>query len=147
MSFLGALDISASALTAQRLQMDVISENIANAATTRTANGGPYRRKVVVLAERTENSFEALLKNAAGIGAQAGRGVVVSSIEYDTSPFLVEYDPDNPDADADGYVALPNVDEAEELIDLIATTRAYEANITVLNAIKGMAMKALEIKV
>jgi flagellar basal-body rod protein FlgC len=147
MSFLGALDISASALTAQRLQMDIISENIANAATTRTADGGPYRRKVVILSERTENSFEALLKNAVGIGTQAGKGVVVSSIEYDNSPFIVEYDPDNPDADADGYVTLPNVDEAEELIDLIATTRAYEANITVLNAIKGMAMKALEIKV
>jgi flagellar basal-body rod protein FlgC len=146
MSFLGALDISASALTAQRLQMDIISENIANAATTRTAGGGPYRRKVVILSERTENSFDAILRNAAGIGTQAGKGVVVSSIEYDNSPFIVEYDPDNPDADADGYVTLPNVDEAEELIDLIATTRAYEANITVLNAIKGMAMKALEIK-
>ena len=146
MSFLKALDISASALTAQRLQMDVISENIANAATTRTADGGPYRRKVVVLTERVDNSFESYLQSASRGGTPLGSGVVVSAIEYDNSAFVMEYDPDHPDADANGYVSLPNVDEAKELIDLISTTRAYEANITVLNAIKGMAMKALELK-
>lgn len=147
MSFLKALDISASALTAQRLQMDIISENIANASTTRTESGGPYRRKVVVLSERTDDSFESLLRNAAGLGTTTGAGVVVSSVEYDPSPFIVEYDPDNPDADADGYVSMPNVDEAKEMVDLISTTRAYEANITVLNAVKSMAMSALEIKI
>jgi len=143
MGFLQSLDISASGLTAQRMRMDVISENIANANTTRTAAGEPYRRKVVTLGERTGTSFASHLKNAAnGI---VGGGVVVASLEYDTSPFIQEHDPDHPDADENGYVRYPNVDEARELIDMISATRSYEANVTALNATKSMAMKALEI--
>lgn len=138
MGFLNSLNVSASALTAQRMRMDVISENIANANTTRTENGGPYRRRVSVLQEQPL-TFSSVLNEA------KGGGVVVSQIVEDQSDFEYEYDPDHPDADANGYVALPNVDEAEEIIDLMSATRSYEANVTALNATKGMAMKALEI--
>lgn len=140
MAFLRSLDISASGLTAQRLRMDIISENLANANTTRTANGQPYQRKVVTLAEQGGMSFAAHLDQAS-----AGGGVVASSIGRDTAPFIYEYDPGHPDSDADGYVRYPNVDEARELIDMMAVTRSYEANVTALNATKSMAMKALEI--
>lgn len=137
MGFLSSIDISGSALTAQRLRMDVISENIANAETTVTDSGEPYRRKVCVLNERT--SFSSVLNDA------AGSGVVVSEIVEDTSDFELEYDPDNPLADEDGYIRMPNVDEVEEIIDLMEATRSYEANVTALNATKSMAAKALEI--
>ena len=137
MGFLSSIDISGSALTAQRLRMDVISENIANAETTVTDSGEPYRRKVCVLGERT--SFSSLLNDA------AGSGVKVSKIMEDASDFELEYDPNNPLADAGGYVRMPNVDEVEEIIDLMGATRSYEANVTALNATKSMAVKALEI--
>lgn len=143
MAFLNSIDISGSALTAQRLRMDVISQNIANAATTRTATGEPYRRRVTVLSDRGGASFQSYLDGATG--NTAGGGVVVSAIATDMSDFKSEYDPDHPDADADGYVQYPNVDEVTELVDMMAATRAYEANITALNATKNMALKALEI--
>lgn len=138
MGFLSSLDINASALTAQRMRMDVISQNIANANTTRTENGQPYRRRVVVMQERPSD-FASVLKQA------TGSGVMVSQIVEDVSDFEYEYDPDHPDADENGYVALPNVDETEEIIDLMESTRSFEANVTALNATKSMAMKALEI--
>lgn len=137
MGFLSSIDISGSALTAQRLRMDVISENIANAETTQTDSGEPYRRKVCVLSERA--SFSSMLNDA------VGGGVVVSDIVEDSSDFELEYDPDNPLADEDGYVRMPNVDEVEEIIDLMSATRSYEANVTALNATKSMALKALDI--
>ena len=139
MGFLSSLDISASALTAQRMRMDIISQNIANASTTRTADGTPYRRRVAVLSERTAAPFSAYFEQAVGCG------VVVSQILEDASDFPVEYDPGHPDADANGYVQYPNVDEVKEIIDMMSATRSYEANVTVLNATKSMAMKALEI--
>lgn len=145
MGFLSALDISASGLTAQRMRMDIISENIANATTTRTASGQPYRRKVVTLTQRGGLSFSSHLNQA--LSPRAGSGVVASAIRMDTSPFILDYDPTHPDADETGYVHYPNVDEARELIDMMAVTRAYEANVTALNATKNMAMKALEIGV
>lgn len=141
-AFLNSIDISGSALTAQRLRMDVISQNIANASTTRTAAGEPYRRRVAVFAERGGTPFQSYLEDAT---EASGGGVVVSSIATDMSNFKSEYDPDHPDADADGYVQYPNVDEVTELVDMMAATRAYEANITALNATKNMALKALEI--
>lgn len=137
MGFLSSIDISGSALTAQRLRMDVISENIANAETTTTDTGEPYRRKVCVLSERS--SFSSMLSNA------MGGGVMVSQIVEDQSDFELEYDPDNPLAGEDGYVRMPNVDEVEEIIDLMEATRSYEANVTALDATKSIAMKALEI--
>ena len=138
MAFLSSLDISASALTAQRMRMDVISENIANADTTRTANGEPYRRRVSVLTEQPL-TFSSVLRKA------TGGGVEVSQITEDMSDFNYVYDPDHPDADANGYVAKPNVDTTEEIIDMMSATRSYEANVTALNATKSIAMKALEI--
>lgn len=138
MAFLKSLDISASALTAQRMRMDVISQNIANATTTRTENGTPYRRRVVVMSEKP-TAFASVLGNA------TGSGVVVSQIVEDASDFEYKYDPSHPDANEMGYVAMPNVDEVEEIIDLMSATRSFEANVTVLNATKSMAMKALEI--
>lgn len=141
MSFLNAFNISGSALTAQRMRMDVISQNLANANTTRTESGDPYRRQMAVLSEK-KASFSSYLNSAMGV---TGGGVVVSSIETDQSDFKIEYDPDNPDADENGYVRYPNVDEVTELVDMMAATRAYEANVTALNSMKGMMLKALEI--
>jgi|AGTN01.2.fsa_nt_gi flagellar basal-body rod protein FlgC len=137
MGFLSSIDISGSALTAQRLRMDVISENIANAETAQTDSGEPYRRKVCVISERS--SFSSALNDA------VGKGVVVSGIVEDASDFEMEYDPASPLADEDGYVRMPNVDEVEEIIDLMEATRSYQANVTALNATKNMAIKALEI--
>jgi flagellar basal-body rod protein FlgC len=139
MGFLSSMDISGSALTAQRLRMDIISENLANADTTVTDTGGPYRRKVCVFEERSADSFSNAFEKA------IGGGVKVSQIIEDQSDFEVEYDPASPLADADGYVRRPNVDEVEEIIDLMSATRSYEANVTALNATKSMAVKALEI--
>lgn len=143
------LNITASALTAQRLRMDVISSNIANAETTRGtfADGQwvPYRRKMVVL-EPKGNSFSSHLNKAMDSGLKSvGEGVKVSRIVEDNTPFKLVYDPDHPDANEEGYVQLPNVDPLREMVDLISATRSYEANVTVFNASKGMLMKALEI--
>jgi flagellar basal-body rod protein FlgC len=142
MGFLSSIDISGSALTAQRLRMDVISENIANAETTMTDTGEPYRRKVCVLGER--QSFSSALDRALGADTQS-KGVMVTQIVTDNSDFELEYDPEHPLADEDGYVRKPNVDEVEEIIDLMEATRSYEANVTALNATKSMAVKALDI--
>lgn len=138
MGFLASFDISASALTAQRVRMNVISENIANADTTRTAAGGTYRRRVVTMGQRPSTFSDAL-------HSATGGGVMVTGIVQDASDFEYEYDPTHPDANALGYVAYPNVDETEEIIDLMACTRSYEANVTAFNATKSMAIKALEI--
>lgn len=139
MAFLSSMDISASALSAQRMRMDVISENIANAQTTKTFSGEPYRRKIALLSERQNSSFSSIFNSA------IGGGVVVSAIVEDQSDFELNYDPDDPNANEDGYVQMPNVDETKEIIDLMSATRSYEANVTVLNATKSIAMKALEI--
>lgn len=149
MSIFQSMNTTASALTAQRLRMDVISSNMANVDTThaKLVNGKwePYRRKSVVF-EPVEGSFSSLLQSSIGSPDSAGDGVKVSNIEEDTTtPFKMEYDPENPDANKDGYVQLPNVDPLREMVDLMSATRSYEANVTVLNATKGMMMKALEI--
>lgn len=151
MSIFQSINTTASALTAQRLRMDVISSNMANADTThgKLVNGKwvPYTRKTVVL-EPKDNSFSSYLNAAINQDGSnsAGNGVIVSKIQDDTStPFKTVYDPGNPDANQDGYVELPNVDPLREMTDLISATRSYEANVTVLNASKGMMMKALEI--
>lgn len=139
MGFLTSMDISASGLTAQRMRMDVISENIANATTTRTATGEPYRRRVAVVQSQQGSPFSSYYNQA------IGQGVIVSNIVEDDSAFKLEYDPDHPDADENGYVRLPNVDEVKEIIDMMSATRSFEANVTAINATKMMAMKALEI--
>ena len=153
MAFLSSLDISGSALTASRLRMDVISENIANAETTHTDTGGPYRRKMVVYqaVDPYQNSnpgndtFQSKLNNELSASSAAPGGVKVTAIVGDATPFPSVYDPTNPDADANGYVQKPNVDPIKETMDMMAVTRAYNANISALDAVKSMASKALEI--
>lgn len=143
MSFLSAFNISASGMTAQRLRLDVASENIANMETTRTEGGGPYRRKMVVLEEGNDSRFSDVLKRAS-VGRTAG-GVKATAIIDDETELKPVYNPEHPDADEDGYVWMPNVDLVEETTDAMAATRSYEANITAYNALRLMAQKALEI--
>lgn len=145
MAFLSSMDISGSALTAQRLRMDVISENIANASTTRTENGGPYRRKMVILEAtgQSQNNFRDMMEEKMNADTQQG-GVRVSEIVEDPSDFTPVYDPSNPDANAQGYVMMPNVDPTKETLDMMSATRSYDANLTAFNAVKQMAAKALE---
>lgn len=142
MSLFRGLDISASGLTAERLRMDVIAGNVANAASTRSDRGGPYRRLMTQLAPEERVGF---LPTSPGIDSFAGLGVRVLSVVEDPSPLPSIYDPTHPDAGPDGYVLMPNVNPVVEMVDLITATRAYEANATVFNAAKQMAMKALEI--
>ncbi|CAM3418509.1 flagellar basal body rod protein FlgC [Aeromicrobium ponti] len=148
MSIFHSMNNTASALTAQRLRMDVISSNMANADSTRSVNGeGPYRRKSVIL-EPKEGQFSSFLNKAMskGGGTSIGNGVKVSRIVEDReTPTKLVYDPTHAEADENGYVEMPNVDPLREMVDLISTTRSYEANVTVFNASKGMMMKALEI--
>lgn len=146
MSIFHSMNTTASALTAQRLRMDVISSNMANVDSTRTADGGPYRRKMVVMQPK-EGQFSSFLNAAMnkGQGSTIGNGVKVTEIREDQTPFKLVFDPEHPDANEDGYVELPNVDPLREMVDLISATRSYESNVTVFNASKGMLMKALEI--
>lgn len=144
MSIFSSIDIASSGLTAERVRMDLISENVANANTTRTDEGGPYRRQFAVFSAREEGGG-APFRGKAGAGDEDGRGVRVAAIGKDASPFRMVFDPSHPDADARGYVAMPNINPVTEMVDLITASRAYEANVTVLNSAKGMIMKALEI--
>jgi len=145
MGFFNSLDIGASALTAQRLRMDIIAQNIANASTTRTSDGTPYRRKVTVFEERTLNAPFSDYLTESSKDMFIGKGVRVARIVEDNSPFKRVYDPGHPDADEAGYVNMPNVDIITEMVNMISATRAYEANVTAINSSKSMALKALEI--
>ncbi|MTT32284.1 flagellar basal body rod protein FlgC [Terrilactibacillus sp. BCM23-1] len=146
MGMFNGLNISASGLTAQRLRMDVISSNIANADTTRDkqVNGEwqPYRRKIVEMSP-ANSSFQSFLNQA--VGSSTGSGVKVTKVTEDQTPFNMTYEPNNPDADNNGYVRTPNVDPLKEMVDLMNSQRSYEANVTVMNANKSMLTKALEI--
>ncbi len=142
MSVFGALDISATGMTAQQTRSDIIAQNIANVNTTRDANGNAYKRKTVVFEEKSFPTFDESLSFATG---HTGKGVKITHIVEDPSEGRLVYDPSHPDADEDGYVMYPNVNTVTEMTNLIDATRAYEANVTVLNSTKGMALKALEI--
>ncbi len=147
MGFMDTLAISASGMTAERLRMDVVANNLANVNTTRTPGGGPFRRQEVAMAPASA-SFGETLAGLSGEdnGVEAARGgVQVSGIVPDMRPFKRVYQPGHPDADAQGYVNLPNVDTVTEMVDMMGATRAYEANVAAVGAVKGMAMKALEI--
>ena len=153
MSMFTAFNISASGMTAQQLRTDVISENIANADTTRTSDGTPYVRKAVVFTEKTMtgtalgksySTFSDALRLANG--GVVGSGVKVTSVYEDTSTDMERvYDPSHPDADENGYVTYPNVNVVQEMTDLIDASRSYEANISAFNASKSMASKGLSI--
>ncbi|MET3682130.1 flagellar basal-body rod protein FlgC [Alkalibacillus flavidus] len=149
MSIFDGLNANASALTANRFKMDVVSSNIANANTTRAEQNEdgewvPYRRKIVSQESRGA-SFDSFLQKSLGRSDNPGQGVRINSVEEDQSPFKQVYQPSHPDANEDGYVQMPNVDPLEEMLELMSTSRSYEANVTALNASKGMMMKALEI--
>lgn len=160
-----SLNISASGLRAQRIRQNVIASNLANAETTRTAEGGPYKRQFVVLEadpKETDKRFVFGPKQLPGFTTdkehmripnpelplkkeRIGSGVSVKEIQQDSSPPRLVYDPTHPDADAQGYVAMPNINVIQEMTDMLTATRAYEANVTAFNASKAMMMKALEI--
>ena len=147
MSMFGGMEISASALTAQRLRMNVTAENLANAETTKTADGKPYRGKEVTLSAVPGNGgFGAQLSKAMGGGSGVtSGGVQATAITEDATDGKLVYDPSHPDANEQGYVRMPNVDTVTEMVDLIDAQRAYEANVTAMSASKQMFAKTLEI--
>ncbi|MBF0208258.1 MAG: flagellar basal body rod protein FlgC [Oligoflexia bacterium] len=143
MDFLTSFRVSASGLAANRKRMDVISSNIANAHSTRTPEGGPYRKKEVVFgAEPAHGSFSDMLEGKLDENVQEVNAI---SVESSTKPPILKYEPGHPDANKDGYVAYPDINIMEEMTNMIAASRGYEANITALNTAKSMALKALEI--
>ncbi len=143
MNFIDALQVSASGLTSQRLRMNVVSSNLANSHTTRTQEGGPYKRKEVVFESKPlRNSFQEMV-NSQLKGKLSG--VKVSGIIEDPRPPIVKYDPQHPDADNKGYVSMPNINVIEEMVNMMSASRSYEANVTAVNVTKRMAMKALDI--
>jgi flagellar basal-body rod protein FlgC len=160
--FFKGLNISAHGLSAQRKKMNAIASNIANAETTRTEEGGPYARKIVMMSEKAADSFSGLLNtetyqlhttNSGHIGFSevgvSGTDVQTTGVsadeEIDQTPFKMVYDPSHPDADDGGYVQMPNVNVVNEMVDMISATRSYEANVTAINAAKSMAKDSLEI--
>ena len=144
MSLINSLNINRSALQAERLRMDVVANNLANMNTTRTEEGGPYRRQTVVFrSEGSAPTFAALLQRQ--FGSTVDGGVAVDGVIEDAKPPRRVYEPSNPDADAEGYVLYPDIDMTTEMTDMMSATRAYQANVTALNAVKGLAQKALEI--
>jgi flagellar basal-body rod protein FlgC len=150
MDFFDALHISSSGLSAQRVRMNLISANLANMNTTRTEAGGPYRRKDPVFAARVlpdpsrthEASFREMLGNRR---KEQLKEVAVVEIVEDSRPPIKKYDPMHPDANANGYVSMPNINLMEEMVNMISATRSYEANVTAIKSAKDMALKALEI--
>ncbi|CUU00600.1 flagellar basal-body rod protein FlgC [Armatimonadetes bacterium GBS] len=132
MGLINTMRVSASGLSAERLRMDLIADNLANANSTRTPEGGPYRRKVAI--------FEPITPTASMPG-----GVRVVGIAHDPTPPRLVYQPGHPDADPNGYVAYPNVEMVHEMVDLITASRAYEANIQAFNAAKNMVLRTLDI--
>jgi flagellar basal-body rod protein FlgC len=143
MAIFRALDTAASGLTAERLRMDVISNNIANVNTTRTERGGPFRRQLCIFQARTSDPNFPLKERT--LPETVGRGVRVIRIMEDQAPFRLVYDPSHPDADPNGYVRLPNVNTVHEMVDMITASRAYEANVTVINSTKDLINTALTI--
>lgn len=143
MNFLDALNISSSGLSAQRMRMNLISSNLANINTTRTDAGGPYKRKdAVFAAQPLESEFGRALADR----LQAGHNeVLVTAIVDDKRAPLLKYDPDHPDADEKGYVAMPNINVVEEMVNMISASRSYEANVTAVKATKEMVSEAIEI--
>jgi len=161
--FFAGFNISAMGLTAQRKRMNAIASNMANAETTKTEDGGPYKRKIVVVKAGAEQSFSSTLSSmnvelaatndqhmsgfseAPAAEAATTGGSVRSTEVTDNSPFKMIYDPGHPDADKDGYVKMPNVNIVTEMVDMISATRSYEANVTAIDGAKTMAKDALEI--
>lgn len=143
MKLFSSIEASASALSAERLRLDLIASNLANAESTRTEAGGPYRRKVAIFQPRgARYSFRDILSTSI---SSRPCGVEVTGIREDASPFKRVYMPGHPEADTEGYVTYPNVDMVTEMVDMMAATRAYEANVTAIEAAKAMAQRALDL--
>lgn len=141
--FYGAIEISASGLSAERLAMDVIANNIANANTTHTPQGGPFKRQLVIFAQKPDTSASGGIDDAVpdfsfGSNDQGQNGVEALGIVQDNSPDRLVFDPGNPDADARGYVHYPNISVVKEMVDLMAASRAYEANVTAIQEVRNM---------
>ncbi len=146
MSFFNSMNTSASALTAQTLRMDVISENIANINTTRTENGGAYKKKTVLFESAgAVRQFSDYFSDEMKLGEQPSGGVKATKIAVDNSTGNLVYNPEHPDSDENGYVEMPNVNLVEEMVNMISASRSYEANITAMNTTKTMVSKTLEI--
>ena len=143
MGVFSAMNVTATGMTAQQLRMDVIAQNIANANTTRTQDGSAYRRKTVVFEERDTTSFDHILNGY--MSNYEPNGVKVTKIVEDPSDLRLVYEPDNPDANEDGYVEYPNVDTVTEMTNMIDSSRSYEASATAFNAAKNIASKGLEL--
>nr|CRH07860.1 Flagellar basal-body rod protein flgC [Candidatus Magnetococcus massalia] len=139
MDFLTSFKVTASGLAAQRMRMNIISENVANAQTTRTPEGGPYKRRDPVFMSRPFQDYLTREQSA------TSTGVAIDRIHVDERAPRMQYDPSHPDANKDGYVAMPNIDVVTEMVNMMSASRSYEANVSVLNANKQMALKALEI--
>ncbi|WP_077367440.1 flagellar basal body rod protein FlgC [Anaerosalibacter sp. Marseille-P3206] len=143
MGMFDSININATGLTAQKTRIDIISKNMTNAETTRGTGGMPYRRQMVVFQEKKSTPFEYYLSQKTN--KFNGGGVKITDIVEDTTPFKLVYEPGHPDADENGYVKMPNVEMVKEMVDLIDAQRAYEANITAMNATKTLLMKSMEI--
>ncbi len=139
MSLSNALSASASALSAQRARMEVAVSNLANAESTRGVDGQPYRRRDVVLSSSPVGGFDAAMDRTDAVGVQ------VAAIVEDTEPFQKRYEPAHPDADAEGFVSVPNVNVPEEMVDMLGAARAYQANLTAINVIRDTVQRALEL--
>lgn len=137
MSLISGIDITAGALNAQKTRLDMVAQNIANAQTTRTPNGGPYQRQIV--------SFETELVRRQGVSGPALQSVKVANVSIDRTPGQQVYNPQHPDAGSDGLVTMPNVNISYEMVDLITASRAYEANLAVVKNSRQMAVKTLQI--
>jgi flagellar basal-body rod protein FlgC len=143
MSLLSALSVSASGLTAQRTRAELLVENMANSETTRTPEGGPYRRKDTIFSSAPQGSpFSAQFQKEMGYYSN---GVEVSDIYVDQSDPVKRYQPGHPDADAGGYVAYPKMNPAEDMVDLMAATRGYDANVSAMSAVKDMIQKSIDL--
>jgi flagellar basal-body rod protein FlgC len=142
MDFLSAMQIGASGLTAQRKRMDTIASNLANIETTRTPEGGPYKRKDVMFTALPLTEFSTKLSDAM---SEQVRLVKVSEVVEDQSPPTMVFNPNHPDANKEGYVAMPNINLMEEMVNLINATRSFEANIQSINAAKSMALRAIDL--
>ncbi|MBG3876243.1 MULTISPECIES: flagellar basal body rod protein FlgC [Nitratidesulfovibrio] len=143
MDFMTAIDIGASALNAERTNMNIISMNLANVKTTRTEQGGPYRRKTTIMA--AQDIDDPFAKHMQGALDRELKGVRVMHVATDSRPLKRVYEPGHPDADQDGFVAYPDINVVEEMASLMTAQRGYEANVTTIDTVKAMYTKALEI--
>ena len=134
-----AVNVAASALSAERTRIEVAVSNLANAESTRGADGQPYRRRGVVLATDPLQDFDSVL------GSASATGVKVAGIVQDTTRARRRYDPSHPDADTDGFLELPNINPAEEMVDMVGASRAYQANLTAINLIRDLVSRSLEL--